>query len=145
MGWIASKNKEFINKCNIWRAFVTLTSNRLGEILATLALEPDRYQRLLEESKRIGRRNLEFLDRWILKQERITWVKPESSLMGFPKYDYKIDSWEFAEKALQFKLLLAPGIGFDVENHVRMGFGMEKLGELKEGLNRFDHFLKSLE
>jgi len=145
IGWLACKDKAFVEKCNVFRVYNTLTTNILGEKLATIALQPKKFKELVEVGKRIGRTNIKLVERWIENHsESISWISPGGSFNTFPKYHYNMESLEFCKRALDYKIIFTPGGAFPGgEGHIRLGVAIDT-EPLREGLRRFDAFLKSL-
>ena len=144
IGWIACRDLEFMKKIHATTMYVTLCTNRLGEILAITAMEPDTYKNLVKIGKKVGTANLTILKEWIRNQDELTWVEPQATFCSFPRYTFDLSSWDFCDRALkEQQVLLGPGSGFMVEGYVRLGFG-SYTERFKESLQRFDTFLKSL-
>ena len=145
IGWLACKDSAFVEKCNVFRVYTTLTTNILGEKLATIALQPEKFQKIVGMGKRIGRTNIELVDQWIKNHNAsISWVPPGGSYNTFPKYHYNMKSLEFCKRALDYNIIFTPGGAFPGgEGHIRLGIAINT-DQLKEGLSRFDAFLKSL-
>jgi len=145
IGWLACRDKAFVEKCNIFRVYSTLTTNLLGEKLATIALQPKKFKELVEAGKRIGRTNIKLVDQWIKKHNGcISWIPPGGSYNTFPKYHYDMKSLEFCKRALDYKIIFTPGGAFPGgEGHIRLGVAIDT-ESLEQGLRRFDAFLTSL-
>jgi len=144
IGWIACRDVEFMKKIHATTMYVTLCTNRLGEILAIRAMEPENYQRLVKLGKRVGSTNLSILKKWVRDHNELAWIEPQATFCSFLRYAYDISSWNFCDRALkEQQVLLGPGSGFMVEGYVRLGFG-SYTERFKASLQRFDTFLKSL-
>jgi hypothetical protein len=145
IGWILSRDRPFVARCNVVQTYVTLCTSWPGEALATRLLEPARFHRILESGKAVGRRNREAFDAWLARHaRRFAWVPPEGSYLAFPRYAHAMGSWELCERALQHRVVLAPGAGFLTEGHVRIGLGIPP-ERFAEGLRRLDGLVEKLE
>jgi aspartate/methionine/tyrosine aminotransferase len=144
IGWIACRDLEFMKKIHTTTMYVTLCTNRLGEILATKAMEPETYRRLVKAGKKIGGTNLTILKQWMRNHKELSWIEPKATYCSFLRFDFNMSSWDFCEKALKTqKVLLGPGSGFMVEGYVRLGFGSYTV-KFKESLQRLANFIESL-
>ena len=144
IGWIACRDVEFMKKIHATTMYVTLCTNRLGEILAIRAMEPETFRRLVKAGRKVGTANLTILKKWMRDHEELSWVEPKATFCSFPRYGFDMSSWDFCDRALkEQQVLLGPGSGFMVEGYVRLGFGSDT-DRFKESLQRFDTFLKSL-
>ena len=145
IGWIISRDKNFIANCNTIQTYINLCNSWPGEVLATKLLEPENFKRVLEEGKQTGRTNLSLFEKWLSKHEgKVSWIRPEGTYLGFPKYGYDIDSWDLCERALKHKIVLGPGAGFLTEGHFRVGFGIET-SPFSEGVKRMDDLIADLD
>ena len=145
VGWIISPDKNFILNCNNLQTYVTLCNSWPGELIATELMKPEKWKRIVEQGKAIGRHNMPLVEQWLSKhKDKVSWVKPIGTYLGFPRYNYDISSWNLCEKALDHKVILGPGIGFMTERHFRLGFGIET-ELLNEGLRRMDALIDDLD
>ena len=145
IGWIISRDKGLIRSCNTIQTYITLCTSWPGEALATRLLEPETFRRVIEGGKATGRRNRALFEAWLARHpERVGWVRPAGSYLGFPGYRYDVGSWDLCERALGQKVVLAPGAGFLTEGHFRIGFGLET-PRFAEGLSRMDALLADLD
>lgn len=143
IGWIACQDKQFIERCISLATYVTLTTNRIGEELAILALEPEKYRGLMAKGRSVGLANLKIMKNWITNRADLSWIPPEGSYCTFPKYRCELNSWDFCERALkEHRVVVGPGSGFLTEGHIRVCLG-ETTSVFIEGLRRLGLFLES--
>jgi len=145
IGWIATQDKELLDRCMSMRNYSSETTNCMGEIIYTEALKPEKYKKILEEGKKRGREGREVVSEWISKSKVFSWSPPAAGFCSFPKYNLKVKSWELCETLLNepYKTYLLPGAPFGYEYHVRLGWGTSKPEYIKAGLKRVDDFIKT--
>ena len=141
IGWLATHDRELLDRVARFKDYTTICSAAPSEILAIIALRA--RDRVLARSRAIVARNLEhldgFFDDWA---DRFTWVRPRAGSIGYPRLTVpgvRIDDWT-AELVEAEGVLLLPGSQFGHPgNHFRIGFGRENL---PEALARLDAFAR---
>ena len=103
-----------------------------AERLAARAL--DQAEMLLDKQRKRVDRNRAIAAKFIESQPALSWLAPEAGTVGFVRLEGgRVD--ELVERLLENDSLVTPGRFFGVEDHFRIGFGMEE-AQLEEGLNR---------
>ncbi len=138
IGWLATRDRDLLDRCAKFKDYTTICSSAPSEILALIGLRA--RDTVLARSRHIVRSNLERLDQLFLERaDRLAWVRPRGGSIGFPRLlgDEPID--RFAERLVEAEgVLLLPGSQFGFEgNHFRIGFGREDLPSAVAGLERF--------
>jgi aspartate/methionine/tyrosine aminotransferase len=138
IGWLASRDRELLQRCAAFKDYTTICSSAPSEILALIALRA--RDRVLARSRGIVEANLPHLDRFFGDHaDRWTWVRPRGGSIAFPRLLDDESAESFSARLVEREgVLLLPGtvIGHD-GNHVRIGFGREDLPEALAGLERF--------
>ena len=129
LGWMVTRDKGLYDKMFPVHRYSVQVTNVLGERIAAYALEPDRFQALLEEGKAMGRQNLQALHRWIDNSQIFSWVPPGGAYSCFPRFDLPVDSWELCRRLITeepYRVYLVPGVcyGEAYDKHIRIGFGV---------------------
>jgi aspartate/methionine/tyrosine aminotransferase len=148
-GWFATRDRKLYDECYNIYYNSQLCNNHPSEIIAGKLLEPERYRKLIRESRETGKENLKALSMMIEKNNLWDWVFPSGSYSCFLKYDTGEPSWDFFERMLTRKpigLELVPGSCFDesCEFHIRVGFGgrpayfKKAIELLEEGANEYN-------
>ena len=89
---------------------------------------------LLERQRKRVARNRSVVAKFIESQSMLSWLPPDAGTVGFVRLeDGNVD--ELVEKLLAKDSLVTPGRFFGVNDHFRIGFGME-IDHLNEGLKR---------
>ncbi len=140
LGWVAGPF-ELIEKISIHRDYDTISVGMIDDHFATIALE--NRNDVLARSQAITRGNLAFLEEWISREPRITWVKPHSGTVALLKYDLPMNSREFCTTLLkETGVMFTPGSVLDMEGYIRIGYANNP-DILKEGLSRVSGFLST--
>ena len=108
-----------------------------AERLASRAF--DHAEMLLEKQRKRVDKNRSIVTKFIASQPKLSWLAPESGTVGFVRLEGG-DVDGLAERLLAHESLVTPGRFFGVDDHFRIGFGMEE-AHLKEGLKRLDSAL----
>jgi aspartate/methionine/tyrosine aminotransferase len=138
IGWVASRDRDLLDRLARFKDYTTICSAGPSEVLALIALRA--RDRVLERNRAIVAANMAHLDsffeRWAGTFE---WVRPRGGSIGFPRLVPNVAIDRFTEDLVrETGVLLAPGTIFgDEGNHFRLGFGRTNL---PEALSRLDDF-----
>ena len=138
IGWLATRDRDVLERCARFKDYTTICSSAPSEILALIGLRA--RETVLERSRGIVADNLAiidgFFDEW---GDRFTWVRPRAGSVGFPRLTVpgvSIDDWAATLVEAEGVLLL-PGSQFGYGgNHFRLGFGRADLPAALDGLER---------
>jgi aspartate/methionine/tyrosine aminotransferase len=138
IGWLATRDRELLDRCARMKDYTTICSSAPSEVLALIGLRA--RDRVLARSRRIVADNLAVLDDLFRRRsDRMSWIRPRGGSIGFPRLlgDTSID--EFAAALVESEgVLLLPGSQFGHPgNHFRIGFGRENLPAAVERLESF--------
>lgn len=141
-GWMICRDPDLIWDAIILRENSSEIMNILGEVIAEIALRPDRYDQAIQTARAAGLRTLERLDEFVLSQPRLEWVKPQAGLIGLARLD-GIDGNVFAKRLLAdpYRTFLLPGSSYGMPNHIRLGVGGGTAANLDLGLERMGELL----
>ena len=136
-GWIICRDATLIRDALILRENASEIMNILGEVIAEIALRPDRLAPALATARAEGRANLGILDRFI-KGSSLTWVPPAAGLIGLARLPPHISSDDLAHRLLAppYRTFLLPGSVYGQPHHIRVGTGGGPAANLAEGLTR---------
>ena len=138
LGWIAAP-REVIEAVAIHRDYDTISVGMINDHFAALALE--NHDKVLARSQAITRGNLAVLEEWVVREPRITWVKPQSGTTALLKYDLPMNSQGFCVALLKATgVMFTPGSALNMEGYVRIGYANNP-EILKAGLSRVSGFL----
>jgi aspartate/methionine/tyrosine aminotransferase len=138
IGWLATRDRDVLERCARFKDYTTICSSAPSEVLALIGLRA--RATVLARSRSIVADNLvaldTFFDAW---SDRFTWVRPRAGSVGFPRLTVpgvSIDDWAAGLVEAEGVLLL-PGSQFDYGgNHFRLGFGRADLPIALERLER---------
>ncbi len=139
IGWLATRDRDLIDRLARFKDYTTICSSAPSEILSIVALRA--RDRVLARSRGIVAANLErldaFFDDWA---DRFTWIRPRAGSIGYPRLTVpgvRLDDWA-AELVEAEGVLLLPGSQFgDPGNHFRLGFGRTDLPVAVDRLEAF--------
>ena len=144
-GWIICPDAGLIRDAVILRENSSEIMNIMGEVIAEIALRPERYDPALTKARTEGLAHLAQINDWIAQQDGLQWVSPRAGLIGLAHLPDGIDSEAFARFLLAdpYRTFLLPGSSYEQPNHIRLGVGGGEAVNLSEGLNRLSRALKA--
>lgn len=143
LGWIATHDMEAIKTMLSHRDYNLVSCGMFDEAVAGLALAHS--DKMLERNRGIVRENLAILDAWVASEPRLTYTKPQAGTTALVYYDYDLPSYEFCERMYhETGAFVTPGDCFEQPHSVRIGYASDTQ-VLKDGLNAFSAFLRTLE
>ncbi len=134
IGWLVGP-EDFIAEAWHRNDYTTITTSVINERVATMILEPERRQAILERNRAMLRENLELLVRWIdQRREHFRFVPPKAGGMAFLHYDHDVNSTAFTTRLREERsLLVLPGDVYGMDHYLRLGIG-ERSDYLLAGL-----------
>ena len=143
IGWLATRDRDLLERCARLKDYTTICASAPAEILSLIGLRAKTA--VLERSRRIIADNLVVLDRLFAERpDLLTWVRPRAGSVGYPELSLggRFAGWSAdrfaAELVAAEGVLLLPGSHFGQPgNHVRLGFGRLDLPQAVDGLRRF--------
>ena len=144
IGWIVGP-EDVVQKVWPYHDYTTISPSALSDHLATLVLAPSRRERILERTRTILMANLPVLEGWMKEQDGLfDYVPPQAGAICFARYNLEVGSTALVERLIREKsVLLVPGDHFEMDGHLRFGYGPEK-GYLLEALGRVEDLLKKI-
>lgn len=143
-GWMICTDRKLIMDAVILRENSSEIMNIMGEVIAEVALRPDRLMPALERARTEGLQNLDILDRFVIQEQRLSWMRPQAGLIGLARLSGGIRSDDFARRLLAapYRTFLLPGTAYDLTHHIRLGVGGGTEVRLEIGLERVSRLLK---
>ena len=125
VGWIASRQRELLDRLSAARDYSTMCSSAPGEFLAEVALRHS--AQIIAPRLTAARANLDQLTQAIThSQGNLSWQRPESGYTAFVRLPAPLSSSTFCRRLAQEQhLLLLPGevYGSAYKQFIRIGFG----------------------
>jgi aspartate/methionine/tyrosine aminotransferase len=143
-GWMVGP-ADFIQEIWPYHDYTTISLSAVSDRLARIALEPKNRKKILNRTRRILNANYDVLDAWFKRQDGVFEnIPPKAGAIVFPRYNLEINSTEFIDKLRkEHSVLLVPGDHFEMDGHIRFGFG-EKEGYLRKALQRVESAINDL-
>ncbi|WP_422487306.1 aminotransferase [Gudongella sp. DL1XJH-153] len=142
LGWIATRNKDLMERFFSHRDYSIISCGMIDEVFGALALE--NKDKILQRNRSIIIENLQILDDWIKAHEKYSYIKPLAGTTALVFYDYDISAFEFCIGLMEHsKTFVTPGSCFEYENSFRIGYASSK-ETLIEGLKNMEDYSKTL-
>ena len=139
LGWIVTA-QDTLDSIFKHRDYNTISVGMINDFCGSLALECK--DKIAERNIKIIKDNINILNAWINKEEKMSYVRPKGGTTSLIKYDYDIPSRDFCITVLnETGVLFAPGSAMNMEGWIRIGYANDT-SILKEGLNLVSEHLK---
>lgn len=137
-GWLICPDAQMVMDAVVLRENSSEIMNIMGEVIAEIALRPERYAQAILAARQAGRANLAQLNDWIDGQDALSWVAPRAGLIGLGRLSDGVASDAFAKRLLAdpYRTFLLPGSAYDQPQHIRLGVGGGTGVNLARGLDR---------
>ncbi len=144
IGWIASQDKDVLQRLERYKHYLSICNSAPSERLAVIALSV--REKLLEKNRALMRENVEKLDAFFADYSDIfDWQHPDGSCIGYPKFTGRGGVEAFCERLVEENgVLLLPASIYTSElmqtppDHFRIGFGRNNMDA---GLAAFRDFM----
>jgi aspartate/methionine/tyrosine aminotransferase len=125
--------------------YTTIAPGALSDLLARLALAPERRERILARTRSIVRANYPILRDWITaRTPLLSHIAPEAGAIALVGYRHAINSTRLIERLRdESSVLVVPGDHFEMDGYLRIGFGTDA-GYLSASLDRIGAMLDTL-
>jgi aspartate/methionine/tyrosine aminotransferase len=144
IGWVVGR-RDLVADFWAHHDYTTIGPGLLNDALARLALTSPRRERILERTTRILRHHYPIIRDWMLARPGIHHAPPEAGAIVLARYSAPVGSVALADRLRErYGLLVAPGDHFELDGHLRIGFGGETTA-LGEGLRRIGSALDESE
>jgi aspartate/methionine/tyrosine aminotransferase len=127
LGWLACRDKGFLQKIVSLKHYTTICSSAPSEFLTALAFR--HRQRFIDRNLEIVLRNLRQLSAFLARHSNLfAWTAPNASTIGFARFKPEEDVHAFCEKLVrEAGVLLLPGTVYDEPRHLRFGYGRRNM------------------
>lgn len=144
IGWIVGP-EGFIKKTWPYHDYTTISPSILSDRLARIALLPGSREKILQRTRQIIKKNYPLLRSWLEKHDDLfSFIPPQAGAITFVRYNLKINSTELVKRLIHEKsVLIVPGDHFEMDHHLRFGFGSEP-DHLEKGLVRIEELLRDI-
>ena len=131
IGWLSTRNKNYMRELVTFKDYTTICNNAPGEKLGTIALQ--NKDKLIQRSLGIIQANLLVLEDFAKRhKEWFIWKTPKAGSIAFPELRVKGTLMDFCQDLVKKKgIMLLPHDVYDYSRkHVRVGFGRKNLPEV---------------
>lgn len=150
-GWIASANKEILERNAAMRHYTTISVSQLDEAIAAEALADRCRLPLLTRSISLAEANIQALELFVDEHEECSWTKPFSGttvMLKFARGGKAVDDKEFCLQLLKkYGVLLCPASvcfsdknSSDFRGYVRVGAAIDT-AEIEGALQEMRKFM----
>jgi aspartate/methionine/tyrosine aminotransferase len=144
IGWIASQDKELLEKAERIKHFLSICNSGPSEFLSTIALR--NRDTILHRNREIVDSNLKRLNAFFDKHaDRFKWAEPDGGCVGFPRYTGPGKVEDFIHAIVEkLGILFVPSsifqsdLGASPTDRFRVGFGRDYF---PEALDKLDDYL----
>lgn len=142
LGWIVSKNKQFLEGFWEKRDYNTISVSILDDSMATLALQ--NADTILARNHRLCQTNLDVIELFVKASNGgVLWVRPRGGSTCFIRVNNGVNTLKMAEDlAENHGTLVVPGEVFEKPGWLRVGFG-NSARNVKEGLDVIAQWLQN--
>ena len=140
IGWLATRDVNFLEEAGSYKLYTSICNSAPSEILAIMALRAK--DQILKRNRSIMLKNLKILDEFMERnQKSLSWVRPQSGTMALLKLLLPLSVETFTEDLVRTEgVLIMPGSVFDLPgNFFRIGFGKKSMPGI---LERFESYLQ---
>jgi aspartate/methionine/tyrosine aminotransferase len=140
LAWLASHDKEFLQRIISLKHYTTICASAPSEFLTAVAFR--HRQKFVERNLQIVLRNLPMLTAFFARYNNIfEWTPPNAGTIGFARFKPQQDVNDWCENLVRDAgVLLLPGTVYDEPRHIRFGYGRKNM---PESLAQFEAYLKS--
>jgi len=140
LAWLASHDKEFLQKIISLKHYTTICASAPSEFLTALAFRHRR--KFIDRNLRIVSHNLPLLGAFFARYNNLfEWTPPNAATIGFARFKPQQDVLDWCENLVRDAgVLLLPGTVYDEPRHIRFGYGRKNM---PESLAQFEAYLKS--
>lgn len=130
IGWIATKNRQILDKISSFKDYTSICNSAPSEFLATVALR--QRNKILKKNQDLIQKNRVLLEDFFSHYDDLfTWFPPQAGPIAFPRILVQEEISTLVPDLLKKKgVLLLPGAcyGYD-DHHFRLGFGRDNMEE----------------
>ncbi len=137
-GWLICRDRDLVMDAIVLRENSSEIMNILGEVIAEIALRPERLGPAIAAARAEGQAGLARMDAFVRATPGLSWVRPQAGLIGLARLPDGIDGEVFARTLLAppYRTFLLPGAAYDLAHHIRLGVGGGEGTNLQLGLDR---------
>lgn len=124
IGWLATRNRQWLESFYQYRDYTTICNSAPSEILAIIALRAK--EQLWQQALKIISGNLQLLESFFSRnEETLIWAPPQAGPVSFSGFKKPMNMENFSIRlARKYGIILLPSNAFEMNTaHFRIGFG----------------------
>jgi len=127
LGWLACRDRAFLQKIVSLKHYTTICSSAPSEFLTALAFR--HRQKFIDRNLQIVLDNLKQLSAFFTRHpDLFDWTPPNASTIGFARFKPEQPVQDFCRQLVQQAgVLLLPGTVYDEPRHIRFGYGRRNM------------------
>lgn len=143
-GWMISRDSQLLHDSMVLREDTSEIMNIMGEAIADIALNEDRFDEAIARARQAGDQNLQFINDFIESRQELSWTRPRAGLIGFCRLHARFDAAELSSKLLAnpYNTFVMGGDAYGYPQHIRVGAGGNSVEEIGRGLKELSHFFE---
>lgn len=144
IGWLVGPEETIENMWS-YHDYTSIATGILSNRIATLVLQPEMRQKVLDRNRKMLKENLSILTKWVKKHASILdFIPPQAGGIAFLRYKMKINSTKLTTRLREEKsVFIVAGDCFGMDHYIRVGIGSEK-DYLLAGLDLIDEVFEEL-
>jgi aspartate/methionine/tyrosine aminotransferase len=138
IGWLTTKNMEFLKIFSAYKDYTSICSSAPSEILAMIALR--NKEKILQRNLALIETNLKTLDHFFSRYPSLfDWHRPKAGPIAFPKLKASFDVADFCLDLVEKSgVMLLPAKVYEFSgNYFRIGFARKNMPEALEKLDGY--------
>ena len=147
VGWMIAPKSMVEGSASAYKEYTSLGSSTLSERIATIVLEKQVRERLVDRGRRLVRESFKVFDDWMRTHENVlSWVKPKFGVIALVKHRLGISSTEFSERVYnEKKIAIVPcDTAFtNLNDYLRISY-CHPPPKLTEALNKVSEVIQSV-
>ncbi len=141
MGWLVTKNADFMAEFMTYKDYTTICQNACSQVLSIMALR--QKDGIIKRNLDIIKSNLDAFDSVVQKHSNIiSYTKPIAGSVTMPMMDESIPTYQLSQDLIKERnLMILPDLTYDIDdNGFRLGLGRE---DFRYVLGIFDEYLSN--
>ena len=142
IGWLATQNKELMERFLAAKEQICICNSILDETIAAHVLK--NKEKILPPIMESNQQKFAVVKEWITNEPRLEWIEPKGGVVCFPKIkeEANINISQFYENLNKMGTFVGPGHWFEMpDSYMRIGYAWMSIEKLKEALNTISQAL----
>lgn len=144
-GWMITRDRQLLFDSMVLREDTSEIMNIMGEAIADIALEKNRFATAVRKARQDGEKNLNMIQHFIENCSELSWIRPQAGLIGFCRLNIDTTAEELSQQLMAppYRTFIMPGSAYGFPHHLRVGAGGGDTGEIARALANLARFFKA--